>query len=124
MGTNVASTPYLATLQITFTGIPAELAADLGDLLMVALLENSEVVDPILTSDLDTGELCVSYEFEATGEVRADTAKAIAILVDTARTQAARLKEPKTAFSWKSWLEGLSRRPAGTVQYPIAPVPA
>lgn len=121
MKDQAAPVPYLATLQMTLSGLPVEIAADLGDWLMVALLEQPDVVDPILTSDLDSDELGVSYEFGATGDVKVDVPKAIALLANAIERRS-KTDEPQRDFSWKAWLDGLDVQSAGSVQYPIPAV--
>ena len=111
--------PYLATLQMTFTRLPAEAASQAGDWLMVALLEHPDVIDPILTSDLDAGELVVSYEFAASGDVRTDVPKGVAMLAEAVERRS-HLDGPKQTFTWEGWLASLEYPPVGTVQYTIS----
>jgi hypothetical protein len=52
----------------------------MGDLLMETLLGEEGVIDPIVSTDLDTQELSVSFGFDATGRLDEDSAHAMQTL--------------------------------------------
>ena len=68
--------PYLATLQMTFTRLPAEAASQAGDGLTVALLEHPDVIDPDSDERPRRGRAWwFLYQFAASGDVRTDVPK-------------------------------------------------
>jgi hypothetical protein len=106
--------PLLATLQIKIVGFPRPSASngDVWDHLMERLLQQPGIIDPIVTDDLDKGEVWVSFEFEATGNVHDDVPKALGFLVAATRSDG-----QLPSFDWEQWLEGPTS--ARTVQYPV-----
>jgi hypothetical protein len=102
-----------ATLQLLIDGRPSKFVAEAGDALMVSLLGHAEVIDPIVSSDLDGGQLSVSFEFEATGTVQADIPHAMRLLQEAAEVGLSR------QFDWSHWLADAYLGRTGSVQYPL-----
>ena len=106
--------PCLATLHISLEIPPPRPTgrASVWDQLMEMLLRHPRIIDPVISNDLDSGEVSISFEFEATGNAHEDGLTALAFLADATRTA-----QPVSAFDWGRWLGGPSS--AGTVQYPV-----
>src|ERR1019366_9506319 len=102
-----------ATLQLLIGGLPSNFVTEAGDALMVSLLGHAKVIDPIVSSDLDAGQLSVSFEFEATGNVPADVRHAMQLLQDAAEGGQSR------QFDWSRWLADTYPGRTGSVQYPL-----
>jgi hypothetical protein len=107
-----------ATLQLLIGGLPSNFVTEAGDALMVSLLGHAKVIDPIVSSDLDAGQLSVSFEFEATGNVPADVRHAMQLLQDAAEGGQSR------QFDWSRWLADTDLGRTGSVQYPLVRVVA
>jgi hypothetical protein len=105
-----------ATLQLTVGGVPNAIVDAAADEIMTELLKQPGVIDPVVSSDPDSGQMLVSFEFEATGDVREDVTRALGMFQDALR------REPQERFNWQRWLEGLDLERAGTVQYPLVGV--
>lgn len=60
--------PLLATLQVTFDSLPAEVIDEMGDFCMEALNDSAEAIDPMVSGNLTTGQLTLSFEFAASGD--------------------------------------------------------
>jgi len=115
----VGSATMQATLQICLMGLPSDTAERVGDFMMEALLAYPDAVDPIVTSDLDTGELLISFEFEASGDVSADVPKALQTLGSAVEArQVAHQPSDLPTFRWQDWWQDGGH--LGTVQYPVA----
>jgi hypothetical protein len=106
--------PYLATLRISlgFPPLAQVQPAQLWDDLMEMLLQHPRIIDPVISNDLDSREVGISFEFEATGNAHEDGFRALALLSEATRTTA-----PASPFDWERWLGEPSS--AGTVQYPV-----
>jgi hypothetical protein len=106
--------PFLATLQISIKfPLPVPTGAfEPWDHLMEKLLGHPSIVDPVVSDDPKSGDVIISFDFEATGNVQEDVLKAITFLEEATHTD-----EPAQAFDWEHWLSGPSS--AGTVQYPV-----
>lgn len=102
-----------ATLQLLIGGLPSKFVTEAGDALMVSLLGHAKVIDPIVSSDLDAGELSVSFEFAATGNVQADIRHATRLLQEAAEGGQSR------QFEWSRWLGDTTLGRTGSVQYPL-----
>ncbi len=102
-----------ATLQLLIGGLPSKFVTEAGDALMVSLLGHAKVIDPIVSSDLDAGQLSVSFEFAATGNVQADIRHAMRLLHEAAEGGESR------QFDWSRWLADTDLGRAGSVQYPL-----
>jgi hypothetical protein len=102
-----------ATLQLLIDGLPSKFVAEAGDALMVSLLGHAKVIDPVVSGDLDAGELSVSFEFEATGNVQADVRHAMRLLRGAAEGGQSR------QFDWSRWLWDTDIGRTGSVQYPL-----
>jgi hypothetical protein len=102
-----------ATLQLLISGLPSKFLTEAGDALMVGLLGHAKVIDPIVSSDLDAGQLSVSFEFEATGNVQADVRHAMGML------QGAAEGGQSPQFDWSRWLADTDLGRTGSVQYPL-----
>ena len=102
-----------ATLQLLIGGLPSKFVIEAGDALMVSLLGHAKVIDPIVSSDLDAGELSVSFEFEATGNVQADIRHAMRLLQEAAEGGESQ------QFDWSRWLADTDLGRTGSVQYPL-----
>jgi hypothetical protein len=102
-----------ATLQLLIGGLPSKFLTEAGDALMVSLLGQAKVIDPIVSSDLDAGQLSVSFEFEATGNVQADIRHAMRLLQEAAEVGRSR------QFDWSRWLADTDLGRTGSVQYPL-----
>jgi hypothetical protein len=106
-------------LQICLSGLPSDVAEKIGDVIMEGLLTHPRAVDPIVTSDLDSGELLISFEFEATGNIQVDGPQALGILAEAVDAQQAAEHSGLPAFKWQDWWQDGGKSP-GTVQYPLA----
>ena len=102
-----------ATLQLLISGLPSKFVTEAGDALMVSLLGHAKVIDPIVSSDLDAGELSVSFEFAATGNVQADIRHAMRLFQEAAEVGRSR------QFDWSRWLADTDLGRTGSVQYPL-----
>ena len=102
-----------ATLQLLIGGLPSKFVAEAGDALMVSLLGHAKVIDPIVSGDLDAGELSVSFEFEATGNFHADARRAVRLLRGAAEGGQSR------QFDWSRWLGDTDLGRTGSLQYPL-----
>ena len=102
-----------ATLQLLLSGLPSKFLTQAGDALMVGLLGHATVIDPIVSSDLDAGQLSVSFEFEATGNVQADVRHAMRLLREV--TEGGQSRQ----FDWSRWLADSDLGRTGSVQYPL-----
>ena len=102
------TTPFRATMQASFGSIPEDVVDALGDELMESLLNSKAAVDPVVSGDMDAGEVALSFEFDAVGEYHQDVRRALEILAEVAgdRLTAAGISRDLT--------------PTGTVQYPLA----
>jgi hypothetical protein len=115
MEARTSGEPFVATLQIKIVGFPTPAgpgAPAVWDGLMEKLLHQPGIIDPIVSDDLDKGEVWISFEFEATGNVQEDVPKALGLLVEATRSD-----EYPPPFNWEQWLGGPTS--AGTVQYPV-----
>jgi len=112
MEARTSGEPFLATIQIKIVGQPASKGLDLWDWVMERLTKQPGIIDPIVSNDLDKREVVVSFEFDATGDVRVDVPKALELLVEATRSD-----DPPESFDWEKWLG--SPASAGTVQYPV-----
>ena len=96
----------LATMQGVIK-LPSDVVDAAGDELMEALLNAPGAVDPVVSGDAETGEVYVSFEFEAAGNYREDVATALRIF-EVAIDERAPLSRAE------------NHTPSGTVQYPLA----
>ena len=106
--------PYLATLLLFLEAPPARSTGndDVWDDVMEVLVRHPGIIDPVISNDLDRGQVSISFEFEATGNAHQDGLAALNLL-----TEATRAAGPASAVDWDQWLGGPSS--AGTVQYPV-----
>jgi hypothetical protein len=68
------------TFEAHFGNIPLKFVERWTNDLMVALDGHSEAIGPMVVADTSTGELVVSFEFAAVGDVDQDVPKAMRIL--------------------------------------------
>ena len=104
-----------ATLRVTVHAMKSVGAERMGDAVMEALEAHPSALDPIVSTDLDSGELTVAFEFGATGDQKADGATGLAILADALEAPAGRPVGER--LDW-----GFLRRghPDAVVQYAVA----
>ena len=112
MDDDAVKNPYRAIfrLDLSLAPLPPSMDSTAWDELMELLLVHPGIIDPIVSDDMDTGSVSVSFEFEATGNAQADGLRAVTLLSEATRTV-----EPTGAY--EAWLRASAR--GGTVQYPL-----
>jgi hypothetical protein len=69
-----------AVLEMRFGGMPAELLEGITDAIMVALDAHPLTIGPMVAADKSKGEVALSFEFAAVGDLNQDMARALGIL--------------------------------------------